>query len=91
MPKSEMPDPNPEHISTSFVERSDLTLPEVASPLHPVADAYSKKVENLRHAVTLYVAWYNFSRIHSSLRVTPAMEAWLTKHVRGLAELLGAA
>jgi len=45
---------------------------------------------NLQHAVTLYMAWYNFCRVHATLRVTPAMEAGLTDHVWMIAELLGA-
>ncbi len=56
-----------------------------------LTNAYSKKLENLKAAVTLYFAWYNFVRISQSHRVTPAMEAGLTDHVWTVAELLGAA
>jgi hypothetical protein len=55
-----------------------------------LTNAYSKKLENLKAAVTLYFAWYNFVKIHHSLRVTPAMAAGLTDHVWSIAELLGA-
>lgn len=48
----------------------------------------SKKLDNLKAAVTLYFAWYNFCRIHQTLRVTPAMQAGITDHVWELAELL---
>jgi hypothetical protein len=50
--------------------------------------AFSKKLDNLKAAVTLYVAFYNFCRIHQTLRVTPAMEAGLTDHVWTIEELL---
>jgi hypothetical protein len=52
---------------------------------------YSKKLANLKAAVALHFAYYNFCRVHSSLRVTPAMEAGLTDHIWSVAELLGAA
>lgn len=53
-------------------------------------NAFSKKLDNLKAAVALYVAWYNFCRVHQTLRVTPAMEAGLTGQVWALAELLTA-
>jgi hypothetical protein len=56
-----------------------------------LTNAFSRKIENLRAAVNLHFAFYNFCRVHSSLRVTPAMEAGLTDHVWPIAELLGAA
>ena len=49
---------------------------------------FSKKLDNLKAAVSLYFAWYNFVRIHGSLKVTPAMEAGLTDHVWSLRELI---
>ena len=49
---------------------------------------FSKKLENLKHAIALHFAYYNFRRIHRSLRVTPAMEAGITDHVWTLGELL---
>jgi hypothetical protein len=56
-----------------------------------LTNAFSKKLDNLRFAVALHFAYYNFCRIHSTLRVTPAMEAGLTDHVWSIAELLSAA
>ena len=56
-----------------------------------LTNAFSKKLDNLRFAVALHFAYYNFYRIHSTLRVTPAMESGLADHVWGIAELLGAA
>ncbi len=56
-----------------------------------LTSAYSKKARNLRAAVALFVAYFNFCRVHETLRVTPAMAAGLTDHVSSLAELLTAA
>jgi IS1 family transposase len=80
--------PDPEHISTSYVERSNLTLRMHLRRFTRLTNAYSKKLDNLKAAVALYVAWYNFCRVHQTLRVTPAMEAGLTDHVWSLDELL---
>ena len=54
-----------------------------------LTNAFSKKVENLAHAVALHFMWYNFGRIHQTLRVTPAMEAGVSDHVWSLEELIG--
>ena len=51
---------------------------------------FSKKVENLKHAVALYFAWYNFVRVHSSLKTTPAVAAGVTNRAWTLSELLAA-
>jgi IS1 family transposase len=83
--------PDPEHISTSHVERSNLSLRMHLRRFTRLTNAYSKKLENLKAAVTLYFAWYNFVRVHQTHRLTPAMEAGLTDHVWTIAELLGAA
>jgi hypothetical protein len=76
------------YISTSFVERSNLSLRMHLRRFTCLTNAFSKKLENPKAAVTLYVAFYNFCRVHQTLRVTPAMEAGLTDHVWSLAELL---
>jgi transposase-like protein/IS1 family transposase len=81
-------DPDPEHISTSFVERQNLTLRMACRRFTRLSNAFSKKRENLKAAVALHFAYYNFCRVHASLRVTPAMEAGLTDHVWKIAELL---
>ncbi|SPF43584.1 conserved hypothetical protein [Candidatus Sulfotelmatobacter kueseliae] len=83
--------PDPEHISTSHVERSNLSLRMHLRRFTRLTNAHSKKLENLKAAVTLYFAWYNFVRVNQAHRVTPAMEAGLTDRVWSLAELLGAA
>jgi IS1 family transposase/transposase-like protein len=81
--------PDPDHISTSYVERSNLSLRMHLRRYTRLTNAFSKKLDNLKAAVTLYVAWYNFCRVHSSLRVTPAMEAGITSHPWTVEELLG--
>ena len=73
-------DPDPEHISTSFVERQNLTMRMAMRRFTRLTNGFSKKLEHLRAAVALHFAYYNFCRVHSSLRVTPAMEAGLTDH-----------
>jgi transposase-like protein/IS1 family transposase len=83
--------PDPRKISTSFVERWNLGLRMHLRRFTRLTNAHSKKLENHKAAIALYMAWYNFCRVHASLRVTPAMEAGLTNHVLSIAELLGAA
>jgi hypothetical protein len=84
-------DPDPEHISTSYIERQNLTMRMHLRRLTRLTNAFSKKLDNLKAAVALHFAWYNFVRVHKSLRVTPAMEAGIADHVWNLAELLGVA
>jgi IS1 family transposase/transposase-like protein len=86
VPRVGMPDY--ERICTSHIERQNLTMRMQIRRLTRLTNAFSKKWENLRAAVALHFAFYNFCRIHSSLRVTPAMESGLTDHVWELAELL---
>jgi len=83
--------PDPAHISTSHIERQNLTMRMHMRRFTRLTNAFSKKLENLEAAVTLYFAWYNFCRVHQTLRVTPAMEAGLTDHIWGLAELVAGA
>jgi hypothetical protein len=56
-----------------------------------LTNGFSKKWENLKAMLALYFAWYNFCRVHSTIRVTPAMESGLTDHIWELSELIGAA
>jgi IS1 family transposase len=79
--------PDPDHISTSFVERSNLTLRMSCRRYTRLTNAFSKKVENHARAVALHMMHYNFARIHKSLRVTPAMAAGVTDHVWSIAEI----
>jgi transposase-like protein/IS1 family transposase len=80
--------PDPEHISTSFVERQNLTMRMQIRRMTRLTNAFSKKLENLKAAVALHFAWYNFVRVHKTLRVSPAMEAGLTDHVWTMQELV---
>ena len=77
-------DPDPKHISTSYVERQNLTMRMSMRRFTRLTNAFSKKVENHYHMLSLYLTWYNWARIHKTLRVTPAMEAGLTDTVRDM-------
>ncbi len=76
--------PDDQHVSTSFVERQNLTLRMSMRRFTRLTNAFSKKVENHAHAVALHFMYYNFGRIHKTLRVTPAMEAGVSDHVWSL-------
>jgi len=82
-------DPNPRHIGTSYVERQNLTMRMHMRRFTRLTNGFSKKVEMHKHAVALHFAYYNFCKIHQSLRVTPAMEAGISDHVWSLDELVG--
>ncbi len=79
--------PDIEHVSTSHVERQNLTMRMGMRPFTRLTSAFSKKIENLEHAVALHFMYYNFGRIHKSLRVTPAMEAGISDHVWSMEEI----
>ncbi|WP_439638333.1 IS1 family transposase [Nevskia sp.] len=79
--------PNEAHISTSYVERANLTMRMGMRRFTRLTNAFSKKVENHAHAVALHMMFYNFGRVHKTLRVTPAMEAGIADHVWSLAEI----
>jgi IS1 family transposase len=83
-----MGNPNPARISTSHVERQNLTIRMSMRRLTRLTNAFSKKWDNLWAAYCVHFAYYNFCRIHKTLRVTPAMESKITDHVWELAELL---
>lgn len=80
-------DPDPKHVSTSYVERQNLTMRMHMRRFTRLTNGHSKKVDNHRHSVALHYMFYNFCRIHQTLRCTPAMEAGLTDHVWSLEEL----
>jgi IS1 family transposase len=80
--------PDFKHISTSYVERQNLTMRMSMRRFTRLTNGFSKKVENLEAAVALHYMHYNFCRIHQTLRVTPAMEANVSDHVWSLEELI---
>lgn len=79
--------PDPKHVSTSYIERQNLTMRMHMRRYTRLTNAFSKKIENHAHSVALHYMFYNFCRVHMTLRVTPAMEAGLTDHVWSLEEL----
>jgi IS1 family transposase len=81
-------DPETEHISTSYVERSNLTMRMSMRRFARLTNAFSKKVENHIAALSLYFMFYNFCRVHQTLRVTPAMEAGISDHVWEIEEIV---
>lgn len=87
--KTVMGNPDPKHVSTSFVERQNLSMRMGIRRFTRLTNAFSKKVENHAAAVALWFGYYNFCRIHQTLRVTPAMESGLSDHVWSIGELVG--
>jgi transposase-like protein/IS1 family transposase len=81
--------PDPDHICTSHVERQNLTMRMAIRRFTRLTNAFSKKLDNLKAACALHFAYYNFCRVHQSLRVTPAMQAGLTNHIWSIRELVG--
>jgi transposase-like protein/IS1 family transposase len=88
--KIQIGDPDPSRICTSIVERSNLSIRTSVRRLTRLTNAFSKKWENLRAMLAIYFAYYNFCRIHSTIRCTPAMESGITNTVWSLRDLLTA-
>jgi len=85
-----MGEPNIKRVSTSHIERVNLTVRMHLRRFTRLTNGFSKKLENLKTTVAIFVAWYNLCRVHQTLRVTPAMEAGLTDHIWTIRELLAA-
>jgi len=83
-----MGNPDAKHISTSYVERQNLSMRMHMRRFTRLTNAFSKKVDNLAYNVALYFMYYNFCRVHQTLRVTPAMEAGVSNHVWEVEEIL---
>ncbi len=81
--------PDPKHISTSFVERQNLTMRMSMRRSTRLTNAFSKKVENHAQSVALHFMYYNFVRIHQTLRVTPAMAAGISDRAWEVEDLIG--
>jgi hypothetical protein len=80
--------PNPRHISTSFVERANLTMRMHMRRFTRLTNGFSKNAENHAHMVALYSVWYNWMKVHTTLRVTPAMQAGLADRVFEMTDLV---
>jgi hypothetical protein len=80
--------PNKNNVSTSYVERQNLTMRMSMRRFTRLTNGFSKKIENLESAVGLHFMYYNFCRIHKTLRATPAMEAGIADHVWSLEEII---
>ena len=80
--------PDPKHVSTSYVERQNLTMRMHMRRFTRLTNGFSKKVENHANAVALHFAYYNFVRVHKSLRMSPAMAAGVTDRLWEMADLL---
>jgi hypothetical protein len=76
-----MGNPDPDHISTSYIAHQNLTMRMAMRRFTRLTNAFSKKLANLKAALALHFAHCNFLRVHQALRVTPAMEAGITGHV----------
>jgi hypothetical protein len=79
--------PDMRHVSTSYVERQNLSMRMGMRRFTRLTNGFSKKVDNHAYMVALYYMHYNFCRVHQTLRVTPAMEAGVTDHVWSIAEI----
>jgi len=81
-------EPDPRHISTSYAERQNLAMRMHMRRFARLTNGFSKKVEMHAHAIALHFMYYNFAKMHQSLRVTPAMEAGISDHVWSLEEIV---
>lgn len=80
--------PDPKHVSTSYVERQNLTMRMHIRRFTRLTNAFSKKIENHCHAIALHFVYYNFVKLHKSLRITPAMAAGLTKKFMSIEDIV---
>ncbi len=85
--KTVVGNPDIDYVSTSYVERQNLTMRMSMRRFTSLTNGFSKKIENHCHAIALHFMYYNFGRIHKTLRVTPAMQAGIENHVWSLEEI----
>jgi IS1 family transposase len=81
--------PDHKHISTSYIERQNLTMRMQLRRFTRLTNAFSKKIENHIASIAIHYMHYNFCRVHQTLRITPAMEAGISDHVWPIEEMLG--
>jgi IS1 family transposase len=83
--------PDPKHVSTSYIERQNLTMRMNMRRFTRLTNAFSKKIENHAHSIALFYMHYNFVRVHQTLRVTPAMEAGIATTIWSIRDLVALA
>ena len=81
-------DPDPAHVSTSFAEAHNRTMRMSMRRFTRLTNAHSKKLANHCHALAIYFVWYNFARLHSTLRVSPAMAAGVSDRLWSMADII---
>jgi IS1 family transposase len=86
--KPKIGEPDPRHISTSLIERQNLTMRMHMRRFTRLTNAFSKKLENHVASMSIHYVWYNFCRIHQTLRITPAMAAGISDHVWGIEDIV---
>ena len=80
--------PDPKHVSASYVERANLTMRMSMRRFTRLTNGFSKKLENHAAALALYFMYYNFVRVHQTLRVTPAMAAGVTSKLWDISDIV---
>lgn len=83
-----MGNPDPDHVSTSYAERANLTMRMGMRRFTRLTNAFSKKIENHCHAISLHFMHYNFARIHQTLKCTPAMKAGVTDRLWSIQDIV---
>ena len=86
--KDAIGNPDPKHVSTSYVERANLSMRMSMRRFTRLTNAFSKKLENHAASVALYFTWYNFGRVHQTLKTTPAVAAGVADHVWSVDEMV---
>lgn len=86
--KKVLGNPDPKHVSTSYVERQNLTMRMHMRRFTRLTNGFSKKIENHCYAIALHFVYYNFCKIHKTLRVTPAMESGLTQDIMEIEDIV---
>src|SRR5436305_13496331 len=81
-------DPDPDHVSTSYIERSNLSMRMSMRRFTRLTNAFSKKLENHAASVAIYFTWYNFGRVHQTLKTTPAVKAGVANHIWKIEEMV---